>query len=62
MNSSLANLLQAPSLAPTKLDELKIKLNILSSFVERKVEEFKEVKNELFEDDDQIVLGKKSEL
>ncbi|EIW70859.1 hypothetical protein TREMEDRAFT_38433 [Tremella mesenterica DSM 1558] len=35
----IAGLLASPSLAPTKLDELKIKANILSSFVAKKAEE-----------------------
>jgi protein disulfide-isomerase A6 len=32
-------LLASPSLAPTKLDELKIKTNILSSFAMKKAED-----------------------
>lgn len=39
---SIAGLLASPSLAPTKLDELKIKANILSSFVVKKAEEYVE--------------------
>lgn len=35
----IANLLASPSLAPTKLDELKIKANILSAFAVKKAEE-----------------------
>jgi len=34
--SRIAGLLASPSLAPTKLDELKIKANILSSFAAQK--------------------------
>lgn len=56
-DNSLSNLLASPSLAPSKLDELKIKANILGSFVTKKAEQ---VKNELFEDD-QTVLGKVKE-
>lgn len=55
---SLANLLSSPSLAPTKLDEIKIKANILRSFVAKKAQE---LKNELYEDE-QIVLGKAKEI
>lgn len=32
----IAGLLASPSLAPTKLDELKVKANILSSFAAQK--------------------------
>lgn len=35
----IAGLLASPSLAPTKLDELKIKANILSSFALKKAED-----------------------
>jgi protein disulfide-isomerase A6 len=35
----IAGLLTSPSLAPTKLDELKIKANILSSFIAQKAED-----------------------
>lgn len=38
----IAGLLASPSLAPTKLDELKIKANILSSFALKKVEQLAE--------------------
>jgi len=38
----LTNILQKKSLAPEKLDEIKIKANILAQFVEKKVEEAKE--------------------
>jgi protein disulfide-isomerase A6 len=34
--SRIAGLLASPSLAPTKLDELKVKANILSSFAAQK--------------------------
>ncbi|KAG5637160.1 hypothetical protein H0H81_005563 [Sphagnurus paluster] len=37
--SSLSKILEKRNLAPTKLDEIKIKANILSAFVEEKVEE-----------------------
>ena len=37
--SRIAGLLGSPSLAPTKLDQLKIKANILSSFAKTKVEQ-----------------------
>lgn len=35
----LATLLGSPSLAPTKLDEIRIKANILSSFTANKIED-----------------------
>lgn len=35
----IAGLLASPSLAPTKLDELKIKANILSSFAIKRAED-----------------------
>lgn len=35
----IAGLLASPSLAPTKLDELKVKANILSSFALNKAED-----------------------
>jgi protein disulfide-isomerase A6 len=38
----LASILKKRSLAPSKLDEIKIKANILQAFVEKKVEEAKE--------------------
>ncbi|WVO16400.1 protein disulfide-isomerase domain [Cryptococcus depauperatus] len=46
----LAGLLASPSLAPTKLDELKIKINILSSFAAQKVSEAYESVEEMIED------------
>jgi len=42
----LANILQKKSLAPEKLDEIKIKANILAQFVEKKVEEAEEAVKE----------------
>ena len=45
-----ANLLSSPSLAPTKLDELKIKANILSSFAATKIEELEEAAGDVFND------------
>ena len=35
----ISGLLASPSLAPAKLDELRIKANILSSFAEKKLED-----------------------
>lgn len=46
-------------MAPTKLDELKIKANILGSFVAKKAEE---LKNDLFEDGQEVVGKVKEEL
>jgi protein disulfide-isomerase A6 len=55
----IANLLGSPSLAPTKLDELKIKANILSSFAATKLEDLKDAAgdklNELGEDAEAFV-------
>ncbi|WWC61684.1 protein disulfide-isomerase domain [Kwoniella dejecticola CBS 10117] len=45
----IAGLLASPSLAPTKLDELKIKANILSSFAEQKVAEAADAAGDLYE-------------
>jgi protein disulfide-isomerase A6 len=56
---SLSNLLASPSLAPTKLDEIKVKFNILSAFVAQKAEE---IKNDLFEESQQVVGKAKGEL
>jgi protein disulfide-isomerase A6 len=39
LTRSIAGLLASPSLAPTKLDELKIKANILSAFAAKKAED-----------------------
>lgn len=46
----IAGLLASPSLAPTKLDELRIKANILSSFVTAKAEEAYDTTAEAFFD------------
>ncbi|WVR07221.1 protein disulfide-isomerase domain [Kwoniella sp. DSM 27419] len=46
----IAGLLASPSLAPTKLDELKVKANILSSFAVKKVEEAYEAAGDLYND------------
>ncbi len=46
-------------MAPTKLDELKIKANILASFVTKKAEE---LRSGLFEDDQEVVGKAKVEL
>ncbi|ORX36848.1 disulfide-isomerase precursor [Kockovaella imperatae] len=43
----IAGLLQSPALAPTKIDELKIKANILSSFAEKKVEEIADAASDI---------------
>ena len=43
-------MLASPSLAPTKLDELKIKANILSAFAAKKVEEYAEAAGEAAQD------------
>jgi protein disulfide-isomerase A6 len=39
---SLAAILKKRTLAPSKLDEIKIKYNILSAFIKEKAEEAKE--------------------
>ncbi|WVQ99238.1 protein disulfide-isomerase domain [Kwoniella sp. CBS 9459] len=46
----IAGLLASPSLAPTKLDELKIKANILTSFAVTKAEEAYEAAGDLYND------------
>lgn len=46
---SLAKLLSSPSLAPTKLDEIKIKINILGSFLTSKVGQATDKAQEVFE-------------
>jgi len=50
LTGRIAGLLGSPSLAPTKLDELKIKANILSSFAAKKVGEAYDAAGEYFED------------
>ncbi|WVO22327.1 protein disulfide-isomerase domain [Cryptococcus decagattii] len=45
----LANLLASPSLAPTKLDELKVKINILSAFAAQKAGEAYDSAEEILE-------------
>ncbi|KAK4687212.1 26S proteasome regulatory subunit N3, partial [Tremellales sp. Uapishka_1] len=45
--SRIAGLLSSPSLAPKKLDELKIKANILSSFAGSKIEDIKDAAGEM---------------
>ncbi|TXT11633.1 uncharacterized protein COLE_02043 [Cutaneotrichosporon oleaginosum] len=55
----LANLLASPSMAPTKLDEIKVKANILGAFVAQKAEE---LKNDLFNDGQQVIGKAKEEL
>ncbi|WWC70388.1 protein disulfide-isomerase domain [Kwoniella pini CBS 10737] len=45
----IAGLLASPSLAPTKLDELKIKANILSAFAEQKAAEAAEAAGDIYE-------------
>jgi protein disulfide-isomerase A6 len=42
--------LASPSLGPAKLDELKVKANILSSFAATKAEELTEAAHELYDD------------
>lgn len=56
---SLSNLLASPSLAPTKLDEIKVKANILGAFVAKKAEE---LKDGLFEEDQEVIGKAKTEL
>lgn len=46
----LAGLLGSPSLAPTKLDELKVKINILGSFAAKKAGQAVEAAGDLAED------------
>lgn len=41
-STRLTNLLASPTIAPKKLDEIKVKLNILKAFVEDKAEDLKE--------------------
>ncbi|WVQ67880.1 protein disulfide-isomerase domain [Kwoniella botswanensis] len=45
----IAGLLASPSLAPTKLDELKIKANILSSFAAQKASEAADAAEDIYE-------------
>ncbi|OWZ68870.1 protein disulfide-isomerase domain [Cryptococcus neoformans] len=45
----LASLLASPSLAPTKLDELKVKINILSAFASKKASEAYDSAEEVLE-------------
>jgi protein disulfide-isomerase A6 len=52
---SIAGLLASPSLAPTKLDELKIKANILSSFAVQKITDLYEAAEEAVEGAGQVV-------
>lgn len=59
LTRSLANLLASPSMAPTKLDEIKVKANILGAFVAKKAEE---MKNDLFEEGQQVIGKAKEEL
>lgn len=47
--SSLASILSKRSLSPSKLDEIKIKANILKAFVAEKAEEVKEGAEKLAE-------------
>ncbi|GFZ44141.1 protein disulfide-isomerase [Saitozyma sp. JCM 24511] len=51
----IAGLLASPSLAPTKLDELKIKANILSSFAVQKITDLYEAAEEAVEGAGQVV-------
>ena len=55
LTSSIAGLLSSPSLAPTKLDELKIKANILSSFAAKRVGEAYDAAGEMAGDATQAV-------
>lgn len=48
-SSSLAKLLSSPSLAPTKADEIKIKLNILGAFAATKVREAEDAVESAYE-------------
>jgi protein disulfide-isomerase A6 len=57
LTRSIAGLLSSPSLAPTKLDELKIKANILASFAAKKVEEFVEYVEEVGSDVEEAAEG-----
>ncbi|ODO08204.1 protein disulfide-isomerase domain [Cryptococcus amylolentus CBS 6273] len=56
----LANLLASPSLAPTKLDELKIKINILSAFASQKASDAYDSAEELLEDAKQAAFEGKA--
>ncbi|GMK57259.1 hypothetical protein CspeluHIS016_0400930 [Cutaneotrichosporon spelunceum] len=54
----LSNLLSSSSLADTKLDEIKVKVNVLSAFVAEKAEE---IKKELFEEGQKVMNKAKEE-
>ncbi|BEI96880.1 hypothetical protein CcaverHIS631_0204690 [Cutaneotrichosporon cavernicola] len=58
-HARLSNLLASPSLATSKLDEIKVKVNILSAFVAKKAEE---TKNDLFEEGQKVMGNVKEEL
>ena len=47
--ASLSSILKKRNLSPQKLDEIKVKANILASFAAKKIEEFIEEAEEILE-------------